>query len=413
MEKSIKKETKLFYFGAFLSYFMNGIIGPLYIIYLLSININIAQIGLILAAQSVATLIFEFPTGIYADKYGRRNSLLISFGLTAILSLVWFLSRNFNILLMLAILGGIAYTFQSGARDSIMIKNLGLEENHSLRDRIFSRLSVFGNIGCLLGGLLAAGLAYYSISSIWLASVLINAILFVVYLLFIKEKNIGATDIAEIVSLFRHMLSGAKSTLSQIIRKKSIVVIILIAMIFSLAIGFYGLAYPVYFKEIIKIPNYYFGFLGSLSALMGIAGAFLGEKLIRKKGYYFTLGLFAVILVGLYLIFGFASLIWLSLIVFALIEMFINGWFPPFQSFFNKFISNKVRAGVLSFSSSLTLVVIALGNILIGYLLKIISANTLIVYSSVIFLFIPLLLLTVKKFEIKESHEKEKAVPSR
>lgn len=412
MENNLKQEIKFFYLGAFFSYLMNGIIGPLYIIYLLSIDINIGQIGIILAAQSVATLIFEFPTGIFADNYGRRNSLLLSFGLAAILSIIWFFSRSFNVLLVLAILGGIAYTFQSGARDSMMINNLNLEQNHSLRDRIFSRLSVFGNIGFLLGGLLAAALAYYFISSIWLASAFINIILFVIYLFFIREKNTEKINVEQAKRPFSKIFNGARNTLSQIVRKKSILIMVLIAMIFSLTIGFYGLSYPVYFKSIIKIPNYYFGFLGSLSALMGIFGAFLGEKLIRKKGYYFTLGSFAFILFGLYIIFGSVGLIWLSLIVFALIELFINGWYPPFQSFFNKFISNNIRAGVLSFSSSSTLVVIALGNILIGYLLKIISAGTLVVYSSMIFLFIPFLLLMVKRIENREKIEKKEAVSS-
>lgn len=412
MENSFKKETQFFYLGAFFSYLMNGIIGPLYVIYLLSIDINIAQIGLILAAQSIATLIFEFPTGVFADSYGRRKSLLVSFSLTAIVSLVWFFSRSFNVLLILAVLGGIAYTFQSGARDSMMINNLGLEENHSLRDRIFSRLSAFGNVGFLLGGLIAAGLAYYFIGSIWLASAFMNVLLFVMYLFFIKEKNTDKASVNVIEHPLSKMFTGAKSTISQILNKKSILIMILIAMIFSLAIGFYGLSYPVYFKNVIKIPNYYFGFLGSLSALMGIFGAFLGEKLIREKGYYFTLGSFAFVLLGLYIIFGSISLVWLSLVVFALIELFINGWFPPFQSFFNKFIPNKVRAGVLSFSSSSTLVVIALGNILVGYLLKIISAGTLVIYGSAIFLFIPLLLLVVRKIETKEALEKKEAALS-
>lgn len=402
MKTSLKKETKLFYLGAFFSYLMNGIIGPLYVIYLLSIDISIGQIGLILATQSITTLVFEFPTGIFADNYGRKKSLLISFGLAAMLSIAWFFTRSFNVLLILAVLGGIAYTFQSGARDSMMINNLGLEENHSLRDRIFSRLSVFGNTGFLLGGLIAAGLAYYSIGSIWLASALINIILFAIYLFFIKETNIEKIDVDQVRQPFSRMFIGARSTLHQIIRKKSILITILIAMIFSLAIGFYGLSYPVYFKSIIKIPNYYFGFLGSLSALMGILGAFLGERLIQKIGYYYTIALFAFVLFGLYIIFGFTSLVWLSLIVFALIELFINGWYPPFQSFFNKFIPNNVRAGVLSFSSATTLVVIALGNILIGYLLKIISSDILIAYSSIIFLFIPLLLLVLSKIESKE-----------
>jgi MFS family permease len=168
-------------------------------------------------------------------------------------------------------------------------------------------------------------------------------------------------------------------------------------MVFALAVSAYGFGYPIFFKEIVKIPNYYFGFLGSISALMGIFGAFLGEKLSKKKGYYFTISLFAIILLILYLIFGISSILWFAFIIFMMIELLINSWHPIFQSFFNKFIPSHIRASILSLDSSATLLIIAIGNTLFGFLLTFLfNPNGLIIYGGILFILIPFLLLGVK-----------------
>ena len=105
---------------------------------------------------------------------------------------------------------------------------------------------------------------------------------------------------------------------------------------------------------------------------------------------------FAIILLGLYLLFGISSILWLTFIIFMMIELFINGWYPIFLSFFNKFIPSHIRTSVLSLESSASLAIIALGNILVGFLLTFLSSNILIIYSGFLFILIPILLLYVK-----------------
>src|SRR3989344_801558 len=308
METNFRNETKIFYSAAFFSYLANGIIGPLFIIYLLSIKINPAQIGILLAAANISIIVFEFPTGLYADNYGRRKSLLISFCLFALLYSILFFSKSFYVLLILSVLSGIAFAFQSGARDSLIINNLKSENDDAKRNRIFARLSAYGYIGFLIGGLIAALLAFYLIKSIWLAASLLNIVSFFLYLFFIKEDLSKQTSLKIIERGWHRIIKSSKESLKYAVKNKPTLMLIIIAMIFALSVGAYGFGYPIFFKEIVEIPNYYFGFLGSASALMGIIGAFLGEKLVKKKGYYFTISSFAIILLALYLLFGISSM---------------------------------------------------------------------------------------------------------
>jgi len=104
-------QPKIFYLSSFISSLYNGIIGSLFVVYLLAINFNPAQIGITLAAQRISIIVFEIPTGIFADRYGRKKSVLISFFLFSILFLIWFFAKNFYLLILISMMGGLAYTF--------------------------------------------------------------------------------------------------------------------------------------------------------------------------------------------------------------------------------------------------------------------------------------------------------------
>jgi len=386
----------IFYFSTFISYLYNGIIGPLFVAYLLSINFNAAQIGILLATQRVSIILFEIPTGVLADKYGRKKSVLASFTLMAILLFVWFLSQDFTVLLLVSIGSGLAFTLQSGAKESLMIDSLNLSHDDSKRNRVFARLSIFGNLGFILGGLLSMVLVFYFIKSIWLAASFFNVLLFVLYLFFVKEVQIK-TDIIRIENRFTELLKTTKENFIVIFKSRPIFLLLSIGFIFSLITAVYSLSYPILFKETFNIPNYYFGFLGALSGIVGIAGAWLGQKLSQKKGYYFTLGFFSIILMASFILLGFSQTVLLLVAVFAMIEFGRDGWFPIYQSFLNKFIPTKVRAGVLSINSTTGILAIAAGELLAGFLLITIFSGKLIIASGLLFVIIPFLLLNIRK----------------
>ena len=392
-----KHLTWIFYINAFISYLYNGIIGPLFIIYLLAININPAQIGIILAAQRISIIIFEVPTGIFADRYGRKKSILISFFIFAILFLLWYLLQNFYILILISILGGFAYTFQSGAKKALMIDTLALKNNDHKRNKIFTNISMIGNVGFIFGGLLATVIAIYSIKSIWLAASLANLLLFFLFLFFIQE-NFKYNHFKERNKML-FFLKTAINDLKSALKNQKIFLLIIINAIFSFIIAVYGLLYPILFKETINLPNYSFGLLGSLSALVGILGIFLVKRIAEKKNYFQTFNILSAALLLFFLLFGFKTIFLWSIIVFVLIEMTINSWYPIYQSLFNKFILDKNRSSILSINSTLGLLFIACGEILAGLLLNFLKPNLLIMVISPLFLIIIILIAKLQKIK--------------
>ena len=387
-------QPKIFYLSSFISSLYNGIIGSLFVVYLLAINFNPAQIGITLAAQRISIIVFEIPTGIFADRYGRKKSVLISFFLFSILFLIWFFAKNFYLLILISMMGGLAYTFQSGARDSLLIDNLGLQNDDKKRDKIFAHFSTFGLAGSIFGGIIAAGLAFYWLKSIWLAASFFNLFLLFLFLFFIHE-NFKPTIIK--ADKFRNFFKTAKNNFKLIIQDKIIILFMVVNAVFVFLTAIYGLIYPILFKQSIHIPNYYFGLLGTLSAVMGIIGIFFAQRLTRRKNYFFTLGCLSLMLGVFFLLFGFKSAFWWSVIIFSLIELVINGWYPIYQSLFNKFIPDQNRAGILSTNSTFSLLFIALGELITGLALNFIKPNNVLMLATPIFLVLIILIIKLHK----------------
>jgi len=402
-EAIVRSKQAVFYIASVLSSFANGVIGPLFIVYLLSIHLTAAQIGMLLVAERISIIIFEFPTGVFADRYGRKKSLLISFSVIALLLIGWFFVRNFYIFLFLAIVWGIAYTFQSGAKEALIIDSLNLENHDEARNKIFSRLAIYGNAGFLFGGLIATLLAFIRIDLIWPAAGFLNFLLFGLYFLFTTETRQIDRGSRKIRIQIREMFVSAMDSIRSIFSRRIISYFLVVTMIFGFATAIYGLAYPIFFKDILNVPNYYFGFLGALSAFVGILGALLGEKLTKQKGYYFAMSCFPIAIFISYFILGVSSIFWLCVIFFAFIELIINGWFPIYQSFFNKFVPSKIRSSILSANSTASLLSIAAGEALAGFLLMVIHPGNLIAWSGLLFIFIPFILVFIKRSEVEGS----------
>jgi MFS family permease len=397
----------VFYTASFVNALANGVTGPLYVVYLLFLHFTPAQIGMVLAAGRLSIIVFEFPTGLFADRYGRKKSLLVCFMLSSVLLVGWYLSTSFAQILALSILSGLAYTFQSGAKESLMIDALKLKNSDDLRNRAFVRVGSWGNVGFVAGGVLAALLSFFALRSIWLAAAICNGVLFFLFVFGVRESEcIPASDAGRerprwseaVVSHAKIFLAAGKNAIRSLSVSRPLRSLLGIAIFFSFATAVYGLAYPVYFKQGLHMPNYLFGLLGSVSALVGIAGMLAGEKMCARKGYLFALRIFAFLLILSFAALGFFKTAGAALIIFAVIETLIHGWYPLYQSFFNKFVPDAVRASVLSLQSITILAAIACGEIAAGAVLAFTSPSSMIQYG-VLPLFVILLMLRKKRFQ--------------
>jgi MFS transporter, DHA3 family, tetracycline resistance protein len=112
-------------------------------------DLDLSPLELVLmgTAMEAAVFLFEVPTGVVADTYGRKLSLVIGFlGMGTTWLLVGVASEAWVIIVLWA-LWGIAYTFTSGAYEAWITDEVGLEHIPA----VFLRGARIAYVGALLG----------------------------------------------------------------------------------------------------------------------------------------------------------------------------------------------------------------------------------------------------------------------
>ena len=77
--KTIPKDLQFYKFSAY-GFLKNlRFFEPFLILFFLEMGINYVQIGVLMAIREITTNLLELPTGMVADSFGRRISMIFSF----------------------------------------------------------------------------------------------------------------------------------------------------------------------------------------------------------------------------------------------------------------------------------------------------------------------------------------------
>src|SRR3990170_3694519 len=110
------------------------------------------QLILVGTALEVSAFVFEVPTGIVADVYSRRLSIIIGYLLMGLGFLVEGFFPAFMPILLAQIIWGLGYTFTSGATQAWITDEIGEEP----ANKLFLRATQVGLFASLIGMGLAA-----------------------------------------------------------------------------------------------------------------------------------------------------------------------------------------------------------------------------------------------------------------
>ncbi|MGH3697341.1 MAG: MFS transporter [Pseudonocardiaceae bacterium] len=117
------------------------------------------QVGLLLAVAAVGSVLASILMGVFADRFGRRNSLLLTSGLMAAAGVVFALCESYPLLLIAAFVGTISPSTNdntpfSGVEQAILAQTCPTERHTSL----FAGYNMTALAAGALGALAAAGL---------------------------------------------------------------------------------------------------------------------------------------------------------------------------------------------------------------------------------------------------------------
>jgi len=143
----IKKDPQIWKFG-FYGLFKNlRFFEPYLYIYFLSFGINLFQIGILFSIREIITYIFEIPSGIFADHYGKITELLICFIFYIISFIFFFIGENYSILIVGMIFFGLGESFRSGTHKAMIYSYLEKKGWFSYKTFVYGRTRSFSLIG--------------------------------------------------------------------------------------------------------------------------------------------------------------------------------------------------------------------------------------------------------------------------
>ena len=182
---SIRRNTFVYLLANFLVTVAYSMPHSILTVILLAKGLSLSQILLIQSAYSIAIVLFEFPSGLLADNYSRKNLYSLSKVFLIVMFLIVLFSHNFYMIFGAWFCYGIAAALDSGTLDAYIINQLKLAHREAeLRKflALSNRLEIVGLLlGSSLGGILYhfIGINIYVLGTVFLvASTLISFFFF-------------------------------------------------------------------------------------------------------------------------------------------------------------------------------------------------------------------------------------------
>ncbi len=359
------------------------------IYYVTVLNLNPFQIVIVGTTLMSTILLCEVPTGIIADVYSRRLSVIIGVGLIGCGYLLEAVIPSFIAILVAQVIWGLGATFMSGALEAWIADEL----NSFSIDMAYIRAAQGSYAGSLLGIGFSVSLATIKTNLPMLISGMSLIMLAILLILTMPEHNFTSKIGAERNSL-QSIQFAFKNGLS-IVQKDSLMTIIFgITFFFAMASETFDRLWEVHF-----LNNFTFPSLGSFEPVIwfGIinAGTLLfsifGSELVRQKvenNKYFSLPRALLIMTTIIVVsmigFGLANNFSVALTTYWIACIIRRVTVPIMTTWLNRRVKSEFRATLISMSGQVDAIGQIVGGPLLGLLATVTSTRLAIVIAGLV-----------------------------
>jgi MFS family permease len=301
-------------------------------------------------------VVFEVPTGVVADTWGRRTSYLLGTitlaASTFLYFLMWQTSAPFWEWAIVSMLLGLGFTFFSGAVEAWLVDALHFAEYDGGLEVVLGRGQMIAG-GAMLGGSVAGGVIAQATSLGVPFLMRVGVLLAMFVLAYRLMHDLGFTP-ERTAGPLRATRRVFDASLEHGLKNPPVRWVMLAAP-FASGVGFYTFyALQPYLLELYGDPKAYSvaGLAAAIVAGSQILGGYAAPRirgLFKKRTTALIIGtgLSAVILALL----GLTNAFWLALVLLVLWGLIFAADMPIRQAYLNGMIPSKQRATVLSFDS--------------------------------------------------------------
>ena len=157
------KKDKQFYRFALYGFLKNlRFFEPFLILFFRERGFSFLEIGALFSIREIATNILEIPTGVIADIYGRRKSMVFSM-LSYIFSfLIFYFFPRFFIYVIAMVLFAMGEAFRTGTHKAMILEYLRINNMLDKKVEYYGGTRSWSQLGSAFNSLIAAALVFYS-----------------------------------------------------------------------------------------------------------------------------------------------------------------------------------------------------------------------------------------------------------
>jgi MFS family permease len=185
------------------------------------VGVNPLQLVLLGTVSEIAIFLFEVPTGVVADTYSRRLSIIVGMIMAGASLILFGLVPIYWVIVVAALVRGIAGTFMSGAWEAWITDEHGVDGI----GRVFLRGTQFSYLGAIVGSGLAVAIATQNLGAGIVFGGVVSIATGIVCIFVMPEHGFVRRPVEERTSPLRAMTTTA-TTGARLVRGHNILLLI-------------------------------------------------------------------------------------------------------------------------------------------------------------------------------------------
>jgi MFS family permease len=252
-------------------------IAPIYPLFLMSRGLDVFQANAVLATYLITAFVFDVPTGVIADRFGRKASFIGACAIRMFAYGLYAFTRNFTDCMVAEFFDAVGTTFANGALDAWMVDGVAADGDRRPTDRIFARGQVIARASMVGGGIACGYLAEVGWNLPWFVSAAMFAVTGLAAIFLMHETRPPARATA-LPSPVRTAVLGIRTVAAA----PALLLICLIALAGAFA-GFpLHITWQARVQDLAGAGLWRMGWILAFLNVAGVAGSALLPRLLRR-----------------------------------------------------------------------------------------------------------------------------------
>ncbi|WP_457559382.1 MDR family MFS transporter [Candidatus Harpocratesius sp.] len=323
LKRTYDEFPKIFWMVTFISFIdMLGtyILMPFIALYVTSaFNVGLTQVGIIWTIVGIGNLFGGLIGGVLTDKFGRKFLILFGLIISASFSIVILFVKSINTFYCVVLAMGLMGSIAGPAHSAMVIDVLPSKK----RTEGFGIMRISMNLAATIGPALGGFLSSFSFSYLFILDAVASIITGILFFFAVPETKQEKNNLETKKEKSKSHLGGYK----EILQDWKFLLFVVVSAIMLLVYQQMNTTLPVFLRDSYHFPNYMYGWLLSMNAIMVVLFQYGITRRIKKFSPFIVMAvgnLLYAVGFGMYGLFSSVPLFFIAMVIITIGEMIVT-----------------------------------------------------------------------------------------